>query len=129
MASTNATVASATTAATTTTSTKQEKQQRQQRFAPLAPGAVAPEQYEARLEEKVERVREILSGVLPKRTNSVVGGKEEAEAAEQQQQFPIDVFASPDQGFRLRAEFRVWHEGEDVYYVMFDTVRGVFLFD
>jgi len=30
-----------------------------------------------------------------------------------------EVFESPAQGFRLRAEFRVWHDGDDLSYVMF----------
>ncbi len=32
----------------------------------------------------------------------------------------IQVFESPMSHFRLRAEFRVWHEGDDLYYVMFN---------
>lgn len=32
----------------------------------------------------------------------------------------IEVFESPEQHYRMRAEFRVWHEGEDMYYIMFD---------
>ena len=31
----------------------------------------------------------------------------------------IEVFSSPTTGFRMRAEFRVWHEGDDLYYAMF----------
>lgn len=31
-----------------------------------------------------------------------------------------EVFASPELHYRMRAEFRVWHEGEDLYYYMFD---------
>lgn len=30
------------------------------------------------------------------------------------------VFASPPQHYRLRAEFRIWHEGDTLDYVMFD---------
>jgi tRNA (uracil-5-)-methyltransferase len=30
------------------------------------------------------------------------------------------VFASPLKHYRMRAEFRVWHEGDDLYYIMFD---------
>ncbi|MEQ8516657.1 MAG: tRNA (uridine(54)-C5)-methyltransferase TrmA, partial [Chromatocurvus sp.] len=30
------------------------------------------------------------------------------------------VFPSPPEGFRMRAEFRIWHEGEDSFYAMFD---------
>ncbi len=32
----------------------------------------------------------------------------------------LEVFASPAEHYRMRAEFRVWHEGEDLYYIMFD---------
>jgi tRNA (uracil-5-)-methyltransferase len=33
---------------------------------------------------------------------------------------PVEVFTSPPQGYRMRAEFRIWHEGEDLFYAMFD---------
>lgn len=37
--------------------------------------------------------------------------------------FPeLEVFSSPDSHYRMRAEFRVWHEGEDLYFYMFDNV-------
>lgn len=32
----------------------------------------------------------------------------------------IEVFASDPEHYRMRAEFRVWHEGDDLYYYMFD---------
>ena len=32
---------------------------------------------------------------------------------------PLTVYASPPQGFRMRAEFRFWHEGDGGDYVMF----------
>lgn len=32
----------------------------------------------------------------------------------------LDVFASPPEFYRMRAEFRVWHDGDDLYYIMFD---------
>jgi tRNA (uracil-5-)-methyltransferase len=35
-------------------------------------------------------------------------------------QGPIDTIQSPISHYRMRAEFRVWHEGEDLYYIMFD---------
>lgn len=31
----------------------------------------------------------------------------------------IEVFESPASHYRMRAEFRVWHEGDDLYYIMF----------
>lgn len=32
----------------------------------------------------------------------------------------LDVFASEPSGFRLRAEFRVWHDEYELYHIMFD---------
>ncbi|ENX3947453.1 tRNA (uridine(54)-C5)-methyltransferase TrmA [Photobacterium damselae] len=32
----------------------------------------------------------------------------------------LEVYASPAEHYRMRAEFRVWHEGEDLYYIMFN---------
>lgn len=32
----------------------------------------------------------------------------------------LDVYPSPPEHYRMRAEFRVWHEGDDLYYIMFD---------
>lgn len=32
----------------------------------------------------------------------------------------LDVYRSPVQHYRMRAEFRVWHDGDDLYYIMFD---------
>jgi tRNA (uracil-5-)-methyltransferase len=32
----------------------------------------------------------------------------------------LEIFASSSLHYRMRAEFRVWHEGEDLYYYMFD---------
>mgnify|MGYP002631680427 FL=1 len=114
-------------AAATSTSTPPEPKQQRRRFPPLAPGSVAPEEYEARLEEKVDRVRSLLAGVLPSsRSEEPLRGGEEDGGRQQREPapFPLEVFASADQGFRLRAEFRVWHDGGDLYYVMFDTVRS-----
>lgn len=33
---------------------------------------------------------------------------------------PLDVFASPPTGYRMRAEFRIWHEDDDLFYGMHD---------
>ncbi|SEL56455.1 tRNA (uracil-5-)-methyltransferase [Colwellia chukchiensis] len=33
----------------------------------------------------------------------------------------IDVFSSPPLHYRQRAEFRVWHQGDELYYIMFNT--------
>ena len=32
----------------------------------------------------------------------------------------LEVFSSSPQHYRMRAEFRVWHEGEDLFHIMFD---------
>lgn len=32
----------------------------------------------------------------------------------------LDVFPSPKDHFRMRAEFRIWHEGENFFHTMFD---------
>ena len=32
----------------------------------------------------------------------------------------IVVYESPRQHYRMRAEFRVWHDGDDLYHIMFD---------
>ncbi len=32
----------------------------------------------------------------------------------------LDTFESPRKHYRMRAEFRVWHEGDDLYYIMFN---------
>ncbi|WP_416191089.1 tRNA (uridine(54)-C5)-methyltransferase TrmA [Neisseria sp. CCUG12390] len=35
--------------------------------------------------------------------------------------FPdIQVFESPEKHYRMRAEFRVWHEGDEIFYAMFE---------
>lgn len=32
----------------------------------------------------------------------------------------LEVFASQPEHYRMRAEFRVWHDGDDLYHIMFD---------
>lgn len=32
----------------------------------------------------------------------------------------LEVFASPPSHYRLRTEFRIWHEGDDLFYAMFE---------
>ena len=59
---------------------------------------VEPERYDTLLEEKCARVRTLLTPF---------------DAP------PPSVFSSPATGFRMRAEFRVWHEGNTLNYVMF----------
>ncbi|MGB0893076.1 MAG: tRNA (uridine(54)-C5)-methyltransferase TrmA [Parashewanella sp.] len=33
----------------------------------------------------------------------------------------VEVFSSQTEHYRMRAEFRVWHDGDDLYYYMFDN--------
>lgn len=58
-------------------------------------------QYQSLLDEKVTQTLSLFDGIdLPSH----------------------QVIASPEQHYRLRAEFRVWHQGEDSYYIMFDPL-------
>jgi len=57
-----------------------------------------PEQYDALLRKKVERTRALLAPFSP----------------------PMpQVYPSAPSAYRMRAEFRIWHDGEDLDYVMF----------
>ena len=58
-----------------------------------------PANYQNQLDHKAERLTAMLS---PFYTNN------------------LEVFASPIEFYRMRAEFRVWHDGDDLYYIMFD---------
>lgn len=63
------------------------------------PGQVYPEQYAEQLQAKQQRLQ--------------------AEFADFHQA-PPEVFASPTSHFRMRAEFRLWHQGERSFFAMFD---------
>ncbi len=65
----------------------------------MQPGQVYPTQYAQLLADKANDVRQLFS----------------AFAMPQPQ-----VFVSAPQHYRCRAEFRVWHEGDDLYHIMFD---------
>ncbi|WP_318403105.1 tRNA (uridine(54)-C5)-methyltransferase TrmA [Photobacterium leiognathi] len=55
--------------------------------------------YQQQLDEKAERIQNIFA---------------DFDTPE------LEVFASPAEYYRMRAEFRVWHEGEDLFYIMFN---------
>lgn len=62
--------------------------------------------YEFQLSEKVERV----GAMFGEFAGSCDGGA-----------LPeLEVFRSEVRNYRMRAEFRVWHDGDDLYYIMFD---------
>lgn len=58
-----------------------------------------PEGYQLQLEEKSQRLAAMMAPYT---------------APE------LEVFASPEKNYRMRAEFRIWHEGDEMYYIMFD---------
>lgn len=60
--------------------------------------AVRPASYDALLSAKAETVSALLAPFAPPTPQ---------------------IFASPPTGFRMRAEFRLWHQGDDLDYVMF----------
>ena len=61
-------------------------------------------EYSLQLAEKESRVRDLLSPFITKGESLL----------------PIDTFASDEQHYRQRAEFRIWHEGVDLYHIMFN---------
>ena len=65
----------------------------------MSTGSTYPEQYEAQLSEKTARLKQLLNAFLPPEP---------------------EVFQSAPEHFRMRAEFRVWHEEARSDYVMFD---------
>ncbi|MFT5720802.1 MAG: tRNA (uracil-5-)-methyltransferase [Motiliproteus sp.] len=60
--------------------------------------AVSPEQYSALLDEKAVALRSQFALFTPPE---------------------LEIFASPARHYRQRAEFRIWHDGDDLYYAMF----------
>ncbi|WP_210395017.1 tRNA (uridine(54)-C5)-methyltransferase TrmA [Motiliproteus sediminis] len=62
-------------------------------------GQVFPEQYQQQLDAKAAELRTLMAPF---------------NAPEP------EVFASPAEHYRMRAEFRIWHEGDDLFYAMFE---------
>ena len=65
----------------------------------MSVGQVFPEQYSQQLADKVAAVQQLLADF-------------NAPSAE--------IFRSEPSHYRLRAEFRIWHNGDDIYHAMFD---------
>ncbi|MCE2573866.1 tRNA (uridine(54)-C5)-methyltransferase TrmA [Motilimonas eburnea] len=60
---------------------------------------IQPDSYQQQLEEKANQLAQQFSPFTPPE---------------------LEIFASPKQNYRSRCEFRVWHQGDDLYYIMFD---------
>lgn len=65
----------------------------------MTPEHLPTERYDAQLDEKVVRLQDMMAPF-------------NAPAPE--------VFRSPVSHYRMRAEFRVWHDGDDLYHIIFD---------
>jgi tRNA (uracil-5-)-methyltransferase len=64
------------------------------------------QEYDDQLAEKVARIGEMFG--------------EFSEACDGGRLPELEVFRSEPVNYRMRAEFRVWHDGDDLYYIMFD---------
>lgn len=65
----------------------------------MTPEHLPVEQYDAQLAAKQQRLTQLLSAYsLPE----------------------MEIFQSPTSHYRMRAEFRLWHEQDDLYHIMFD---------
>lgn len=65
----------------------------------MSVGQVFPQQYSEQLVAKVAQVQQLLNEFSPPQA---------------------EVFSSSTEHYRLRAEFRIWHNGDDIYHAMFD---------
>lgn len=65
----------------------------------MTPEQLPIEQYDAQLAEKVSRLQAMMAPFA-------------APA--------VEVFRSPVSHYRMRAEFRIWHDGDDLYHIIFD---------
>ncbi|KAA0016262.1 tRNA (uridine(54)-C5)-methyltransferase TrmA [Salinicola corii] len=61
---------------------------------------IDPSRYDAQLEAKRQRIERQFARFSPP---------------------PLEVFSSPPSYYRMRAEFRIWHEGDDLFYAMFEA--------
>jgi len=68
--------------------------------AMMTPEHLPTDQYDAQLDEKVRRLESMMAPFA-------------APAPE--------VFRSPVSHYRMRAEFRIWHDGDDLYHIIFDS--------
>lgn len=69
------------------------------------PGQVFPDQYDQQLQAKADQLTAEFSDLYD---------------ADRQ---GLDVYASPPSHFRMRAEFRLWHDGDRSFFAMFDPAE------
>lgn len=68
----------------------------------MRPDQIQPELYDQQLKDKQNTLIQLMEGLsLPE----------------------LEVFPSKSTHYRMRAEFRIWHEGDDLYYAMFDSAN------
>lgn len=68
-------------------------------MGPSMPNSLHIEDYEQQLAEKTDRLKAMMAPFnVPE----------------------PEIFSSPKSHYRMRAEFRVWHEGDDLFHIMFD---------
>lgn len=66
----------------------------------MRPDQIQIDQYQPQLAEKISRLNELMASLaLP----------------------DAEIFESEASHYRMRAEFRIWHDGDDMYYAMFDS--------
>ena len=65
----------------------------------MAPTESRSQTYDAQLSAKTTRLKQMFEAFEPP---------------------ALEVFDSPSENHRMRAEFRVWHDGDDLYYIMFN---------
>ena len=66
----------------------------------MRPDQIQPEMYEQQLQDKQNELTELMATLpLPE----------------------MEVYASQSSHYRMRAEFRIWHDGDDLFYAMFDS--------
>lgn len=65
----------------------------------------------------------MIPGILPTERYGELLAKKTAHLKTMMSQFTAlepEVFASPVSHYRMRVEFRIWHDGNDMYHIMFD---------
>jgi len=65
----------------------------------MTPEQLPIDQYDAQLAEKVSRLEAMMTPFTAP---------------------DVEVFRSPVSHYRMRAEFRIWHDGDDLYHIIFD---------